>query len=171
MYQMHPGNHVDRSNSQSLYLSATTGDIFVNFRTAIFDSEGDIVSSQSRVAFTYLKGWFVIDMVSCLPLNYLEYLQEDGDADEMRSNRMTRMLKNARLTKLLKLLRLARVKRLLDRWEEDLYSVAVSSDQRLEQNLSFGTNKSFHAGVQNGQASHCCLWCLSLASMCVVLPW
>ena len=30
-----------------------------------------------------------------------------------------------RLAKLLKMLRLARVKRILDRWEEDLYSVAT----------------------------------------------
>jgi hypothetical protein len=61
-----------------------------------------------------------------LPLNYLEYLQDDNDAaTDMRSNRMSRLVKLARLTKLLKMLRLARVKRLLDRWEEDLYSVAA----------------------------------------------
>ena len=43
----------------------------------------------------------------------------DSDDDGQQTNRAVRLLRMARL---LKLLRLARVKRLLDRWEEQLYS-------------------------------------------------
>eukprot|EP01052_Picozoa_sp_SAG31_P016261 SAG31_NODE_1070_length_10071_cov_6.989771_13_plen_102_part_00 len=45
-------------------------DVFINFRTAIVNSDGDLVYEGRGVALFYLKGWFLVDFISCLPLNY-----------------------------------------------------------------------------------------------------
>lgn len=46
-------------------------DIFLNFRTAYFDKRGVIVISQKMIARNYLKSWFVIDFITCLPISYI----------------------------------------------------------------------------------------------------
>eukprot|EP01048_Picozoa_sp_COSAG05_P006638 COSAG05_NODE_440_length_9809_cov_10.743769_7_plen_270_part_00 len=43
-------------------------DIFVNFRTAYFDSNGHIITDNRNIAMRYLKTWFIIDFSSCIPI-------------------------------------------------------------------------------------------------------
>eukprot|EP01043_Picozoa_sp_COSAG02_P038081 COSAG02_NODE_2910_length_7766_cov_5.844659_5_plen_450_part_00 len=86
-------------------------DVCLNFRTAIITKDGEVLYKQKDVSLYYMKTWFALDLISCLPLEYVAYLL--GNADN------TRLL---RMFKLVKLLRLVRIKRILDRWEEDLYS-------------------------------------------------
>ena len=56
--------------------------------------------------YTAAQGWFTVDFVSCIPLNYMEYLYADELAapvgDDQRANKFARLLKIARLAKLLK---------------------------------------------------------------------
>ena len=96
-------------------------DLFLNFRTAVVTPEGELVTEPSRVAHLYYRGWFPIDLVSCLPFGYVQYFMgpdatEDGQ--DATTNKAARML---RLFRLLKLLRLVRIKRILDRWQEEMY--------------------------------------------------
>lgn len=86
-------------------------DVCLNFRTAVITRDGEVLYKQKDVNVHYLKSWFAVDFISCLPLEYTGYLT--GTVDN------TRLL---RMFKLLKLLRLVRIKRIMDRWEEDLYS-------------------------------------------------
>ncbi len=86
-------------------------DVCLNFRTAIITKDGEVLYKQKDVSLYYMKTWFVLDLISCLPLEYVAFLL--GNADD------TRLL---RMFKLVKLLRLVRIKRILERWEEDLYS-------------------------------------------------
>ena len=46
-------------------------DILVNFRTAYFDAHGDFVINQRKIAVAYLKSWFIIDFLTCLPISYI----------------------------------------------------------------------------------------------------
>ena len=46
-------------------------DIFLNFFTTYIDSRGDVVTIPKKIRIHYLRGWFVIDMLSSLP--YLIY--------------------------------------------------------------------------------------------------
>ena len=120
-------------------------DLFMNFRTAVFSPDGDLMHEPWEVAKLYLARWFVIDLVSTVPLPYVIYLPgmepvpisdtlgsdagTDAAAGAESSNE--RLLKLLRLFRLLKLMRLLRFKRILDRWEEDLYSVTVFSVAKL----------------------------------------
>ncbi len=42
-------------------------DIVVNFLSAYEDSEKNIEFRLSRIAFNYIRQWFLIDLVSCIP--------------------------------------------------------------------------------------------------------
>lgn len=65
-----------------------------------------------KVAAVYLKGWFTIDFVSCIPASYAEYFVKEGE-EVSQNNKMIRML---RMVRMVKLLRLVRIKRILARW-------------------------------------------------------
>ena len=46
-------------------------DIGFNFRTAYYDSRGVIVIEQRLITRNYLQSWFLIDFITCLPINYI----------------------------------------------------------------------------------------------------
>eukprot|EP01047_Picozoa_sp_COSAG01_P006640 COSAG01_NODE_243_length_20572_cov_24.956137_12_plen_209_part_00 len=94
----------------------------LNFRTAIITKDGEVIYEQKDVAKAYMTSWFVVDFTSCLPFAYIEFIFWDDSSDTTRSTRAVRLF---RLFRLLKLLRLVRMKRILDRWEEELYSVGL----------------------------------------------
>jgi hypothetical protein len=114
-------------------------DIIVNFRTAYYgplasgragmDDDGganqtgeELVYHPRMIFRHYIRGWFGIDFVSCLPINYI-ILLADIDADSARSNKMFRLIRLIRLVKLLRLLRLGR---LLKKYRELFEAFLVS---------------------------------------------
>ncbi|KAG5892770.1 hypothetical protein JTB14_007985 [Gonioctena quinquepunctata] len=87
-------------------------DILINFRTTYVAGNDEIVSDPVRIAFHYLKGWFLIDLVAAVPFDLLFF---GTDTDETTT--LIGLLKTARL------LRLVRVARKIDRYSE--YGAAV----------------------------------------------
>ena len=98
-------------------------DIILSFRTATWDKHGELTYLPKPIARSYLRGWFIVDTLGCLPINYVMLLLDDGSSggSEGKANKVFRIL---RLFKLLKLLRLARLKRLIARYEEEFYALA-----------------------------------------------
>ena len=43
----------------------------LNFRTTFNDQNGFRENQPKRIAANYLRGWFLIDFVSCLPFGYV----------------------------------------------------------------------------------------------------
>ncbi|WAR17132.1 KCNH7-like protein, partial [Mya arenaria] len=74
-------------------------DILINFRTT-YVHNGEVVVDQKRIAFNYLKGWFVIDTIAALPCDLL--LFGSGTSDTMT---IAGILKTARLLRLLRVVR------------------------------------------------------------------
>ncbi len=44
-----------------------TIDIFMSFITGIY-SKGTVVLSKPKIARLYLRSWFLVDLLACLPL-------------------------------------------------------------------------------------------------------
>ncbi len=44
-------------------------DIVLNFFMAYYDSDDDIVDTRSFIVCAYLRSWFMIDVVSILPVS------------------------------------------------------------------------------------------------------
>jgi CRP-like cAMP-binding protein len=85
-----------------------------------------------RVLRMPTRGWFVVDLLSCLPVSYIVLIAEKATADSMvtsgslgsndsdNASTSTRAIRILRLLRLAKLLRLARIGRLLEKYCEDL---------------------------------------------------
>ena len=99
-------------------------DIVVNFRTAFYNKHGDLILSTRKIACEYLQGWFVIDVLSCLPVHYAGYIVEFMDssggspASDSLQTPGLKMMKILRLFRLAKMLRLLRLKRIMNRYAD-----------------------------------------------------
>ena len=91
-------------------------DIAVNFRTAFFDTRGVIVIDNFTIAKNYLRTWFIVDAVTCLPISYIMMVIHGTDASS--NGKEVRAAKIVRLLKLGKLLRVARIIRIIERYQE-----------------------------------------------------
>ncbi|CAF3405786.1 unnamed protein product [Rotaria sp. Silwood1] len=89
-------------------------DIILNFHTTyVHTKSGEVISDPKRIRKTYLKSWFVIDLLACLPYDVFNAFQE---AEERYGSIFSAL-------KVLRLLRLGRVFRKLDNYLE--YGAAV----------------------------------------------
>ncbi|KAM8831731.1 voltage-gated delayed rectifier potassium channel KCNH5-like isoform 2-T2 [Spinachia spinachia] len=118
-------------------------DIVLNFHTTFVGPNGEIVSDARLIRMNYLKTWFVIDLLSCLPydiINAFEHVNDDfvpsssqaGHLRESVFHRNTTRAEDSLLPglsslfsslKVIRLLRLGRVARKLDHYLE--YGAAV----------------------------------------------
>ncbi|XP_023258781.1 potassium voltage-gated channel subfamily H member 5-like [Seriola lalandi dorsalis] len=119
-------------------------DIVLNFHTTFVGPAGEVISDAKLIRMNYLKTWFVIDLLSCLPydvINAFENVDEDvitsaSPATHLRESsnfhRNTTRIEDSLLPglsslfsslKVIRLLRLGRVARKLDHYLE--YGAAV----------------------------------------------
>lgn len=42
-------------------------DIIVNFNSAFIDDEGNLVTKRKQITINYLKSWFTLDLIACIP--------------------------------------------------------------------------------------------------------
>jgi Ca2+-binding EF-hand superfamily protein/CRP-like cAMP-binding protein len=99
-------------------------DIGVQFRSA-YRVDKELVVDTGKIAKRYMKTWFPIDLVSCLPINYVQLVIEQIQEGETSGNSSkAKLFKIFRLLRLAKLLRLARMQRLLDRLKNEYEGLA-----------------------------------------------
>ena len=104
---------------------AFVADMVLNFRTAYYDTDDQIVFSPCRIAIEYLKTWFLVDFFACFPFGYIALWTEGATvASSERGGGTSRILKIVRLLRLAKMFakmaRLARLKRAFQQWNERL---------------------------------------------------
>ncbi|XP_062266712.1 potassium voltage-gated channel subfamily H member 5-like isoform X3 [Platichthys flesus] len=88
-------------------------DIVLNFHTTFVGPAGEVISDAKLIRMNYLKTWFVIDLLSCLPYDIINAFEH---VDEGLSSLFSSL-------KVIRLLRLGRVARKLDHYLE--YGAAV----------------------------------------------
>ncbi|CAF1220135.1 unnamed protein product [Rotaria sordida] len=99
-------------------------DILVNFRTGVLRNDfiDEIILEPRLIAINYLKTWFILDLLSSLPVDYFFLLFDAGDNiggySIARTGRAIKVLRLVKLLSLLRLLRLSRLVRYIHQWEE-----------------------------------------------------
>ncbi|XP_058797652.1 potassium voltage-gated channel protein eag [Phymastichus coffea] len=83
-------------------------DIVLNFHTTFVGAGGEVVSDPKVIRMNYLKSWFIIDLLSCLPYDVFNAFDHDEDGIGSLFSAL----------KVVRLLRLGRVVRKLDRYLE-----------------------------------------------------
>ena len=87
-------------------------DVVLNFITAVDDDSGEVsvlITNLSEIRKRYARGWFVIDVFSCFPIDMV--MDDDG----VKSLQMVKSLKFFRLLKVFRLFRVLRIQRILSR--------------------------------------------------------
>lgn len=69
-------------------------------------SDGVVVVSPWKIARKYLSGWFLLDIVACLPIDYMT-----NDHGAASANELSRLARLPRVMRLLRLVRLAKLAR------------------------------------------------------------
>lgn len=46
-------------------------DMILNFHTAIENENGELVTDRLKIAVSYFKGWFIIDLLSSIPITLI----------------------------------------------------------------------------------------------------
>ncbi|KAH6938298.1 hypothetical protein HPB50_008356 [Hyalomma asiaticum] len=128
-------NSVDDEIFQWMFFSLVSdavfaADIVFNFRTGVVVEEDyeRVVMDPGYVARSYLRGFFLIDLVSTMPWDYLlalmlivlDHQVDEGDASFAITVRLLHLTK---FLKLLKLLRITRLVRYLDNVEQNYVSI------------------------------------------------
>jgi len=54
-------------------------DIMLNFHLTFVGSAGEVVSEPRIIRMNYLKGWFVIDLLSCLPYDVFTAFHDNSE--------------------------------------------------------------------------------------------
>lgn len=98
-------------------------DMVLQFRTAYTRPNGEREDRPSKITEHYLKGWFLIDFVACVPVQYIEYAIKAGGDQGSASTGNIRAVKMVRLVRMTKMLRLARIKRMLEKYQDSAASV------------------------------------------------
>nr|CAH8822872.1 unnamed protein product [Trichobilharzia regenti] len=97
-------------------------DIGVNFRTGIIKNNfaDEIMLNPKEIARQYLKTWFLLDLLSSLPLDYIYLILHDNEnfTQFVHAGRALRFLRFVKLLSLIRLLRLSRLVRYVSEWEE-----------------------------------------------------
>ena len=96
-----------------------TLDVALNFRTGFIEdgSNNQIIIDAREIRRKYLRGWFILDLISTFPFDIAISALTGGGVQQ----RSTRFLKYMRLTKLFRLLRLLRVSRIwryMHQWDD-----------------------------------------------------
>jgi hyperpolarization activated cyclic nucleotide-gated potassium channel 1 len=82
-------------------------DILINFNTGIISISGKLTLNRHEIAKKYIKSWFILDLISCLPLDYIF----SNEPNTTILNKMLRILKVTRLYRIAKILRLLKLMR------------------------------------------------------------
>lgn len=54
-------------------------DIVLNFHTTYVSQTGEVISDPKLIRLNYLKSWFIIDLLSCLPYDIFNAFQDAED--------------------------------------------------------------------------------------------
>ncbi|XP_031442592.1 potassium/sodium hyperpolarization-activated cyclic nucleotide-gated channel 1 isoform X2 [Clupea harengus] len=98
-------------------------DLIFNFRTGVLEGDGaQIILDPQVIRSRYLHGWFLVDFISSIPVDYVFRLVDlrarMESAEVYRTARALRIVRFTKILSLLRLLRLSRLIRYIHQWEE-----------------------------------------------------
>ena len=104
-------------------------DMIVNFRTSFIESNtGEEIFNSISIVIQYMKGWFVIDLLSTIPFERIasifltpeQLIANDTNGIALQ---VPKLFKVIRIVRLIKLIRLVKVQKLLD-YIEDQFDIS-----------------------------------------------
>ena len=88
-------NYTDATNAYVAVDVTFVVDILINFRTTYVNRNDEVVSHPGKIAYHYLRGWFVIDLVAAIPFDIfvMGKSNTESSADEVRIHYLKYMVR------------------------------------------------------------------------------
>jgi len=77
-------------------------DIILNFISAYYDHNSQLIYNFKDIIYNYFTGWFIIDLISIFPF---DLISNSSNADYQKLVRLMRLPRLSRLTKIIRLSR------------------------------------------------------------------
>ena len=92
-------------------------DVALNFRTGFYE-QGIYISDPKTIAKRYLRGWFILDFLSSIPLSHVMRLFSSSN-NASASSRLPRLIRFARYSKVFRIVRVYKLGQMLGRWDDE----------------------------------------------------
>jgi hypothetical protein len=108
-------------------------DVFLHFFVSFRDQQGQIVMDHSIIMKKYVQGWFMLDVIASVPIDWIlmyvgdAVLVDESTSGAERATKILRLVRLARFFKLSRILRVGKLRAFADRFEQEL----VGSSWRL----------------------------------------
>lgn len=89
-------------------------DVGLNLITAFEDINGELITNRKLIVKNYIKTWFAVDILSCIPISLIQYVS-GGNSQNVKLIKLSRLPRLYRLLRLLKLLRLYRSNKFIEK--------------------------------------------------------
>ena len=83
-------------------------DLTINMFSSYYNDEGTLVTDRKKVIMTYVKTWFVIDLMACIPFDLIENALS-GDSSNTKKIQLVRLSKLPRLYRIIKLAKVFKI--------------------------------------------------------------
>jgi CRP-like cAMP-binding protein len=105
-------------------------DIFLNFHKYTKDGP-ELVTNKAQLRREYLRGWFIVDFLSVLPINYIMlWVSHNTDQSNLaHSTRFMRFMRIARFVRLIKLAKLSQLRDVMRIVKEFLAQIGISAQE------------------------------------------
>jgi CRP-like cAMP-binding protein len=109
-------------------------DIIINFLTAYYDFNEDLVTNRKLIFVNYLFNGFIVDVVSAIPFTTIFSLY-DADISPNTNFTLQRITKITKVTKLSRILRFTRLLKSLKTNDESTKSITIIEDLNINSNM------------------------------------
>lgn len=104
-------------------------DIFVNFFSAYYDAEFELIDDRKIVTRNYLTTWFLIDFLSIIPF---DQVFENGSYNRLaRVARIGKMYKIIKMTRLVRMLKIVKERNKLVKYLNEILKIGIGFERLL----------------------------------------
>lgn len=106
-------------------------DVCLNFFVSFYDDEQQVIKSHKTIIKTYLKGWFCIDAIASVPIDWIEIYMAHASGETKSEDdgpspaKMMRLLRALRFLRMARVLRIAKLQALMDKFEQEIEGSAM----------------------------------------------
>lgn len=105
-------------------------DLIINCCSAYTDELGNLIYSHKKIFINYLKGWMIIDLISCIPF---DVLLENSNGDSVKYNSLLRLF---RLPRLYRLVRISKIFKLMQQYKNSEFMQKIQDFFNIKQSLA-----------------------------------
>ena len=102
-------------------------DIILNFFSAYYNQKYILVDKRGPIAWSYIRGWFFIDLIAIVPLNMILSWSDFGSL--LRLTKVSKLYKLVKMFRLVRMLKIIKERNKIVKYINDFLKVSVAFER------------------------------------------